>query len=56
MLGLGEGLGVWRELEPPLEWDELIPVIFFNAPENLRHMPFMLEEQERSRTTQIRLR
>jgi hypothetical protein len=24
-----------------------MPVIFFNAPENLRPVPFMLEEQER---------
>ena len=54
MLGLGVGLGVWRELEPPREWDELPPVTFLSAPETFHPMLFMFG-QERTRTTQIEL-
>jgi hypothetical protein len=43
MLGLGVGSGVWRKLELPQEQDELVPVIFFNAPESFRPIPFMVE-------------
>ena len=43
MLGVGVGSGVY-ELEPPRERDELPPVIFLNAPETFRPMPFMMEQ------------
>ena len=33
------------ELEPPRERDELPPIIFFNAPETFRPMPFMMEQK-----------
>ena len=42
MLGVGVGSG---ELEPPRERDELPPVIFLNAPETFRPMPFMKEQK-----------
>ena len=45
MLGVGVGSGVY-ELEPPREWDELPPVIFLNAPETFRPMPFMMEQKQ----------
>ena len=45
MLGVGICLGVY-ELEPPREWDELPPVIFLNAPETFRPMPFMMEQKK----------
>ena len=45
MLGVGVGLGVY-ELEPPRERDELPPVIFLNAPETFRPMPFMMERKQ----------
>ena len=45
MLGVGVGSGVY-ELEPPRERDELPPVIFFNAPETIRPMPFMMEQNK----------
>ena len=44
MLGVGVGSGVYK-LEPPREWDELPPVIFLNAPETFRPMPFMMEQK-----------
>ena len=44
MLGVGVGLGVY-ELEPPREQDELPPIIFLNAPETFRPMPFMMEQK-----------
>ena len=44
MLGGGIGSGVY-ELEPPRERDELPPVIFLNAPETFRPMPFMMEQK-----------
>ena len=44
MLGVGVGLGVYK-LEPPREQDELPPVIFLNAPETFRPMPFMMEQK-----------
>jgi hypothetical protein len=43
MIGLGVGSEVWRELEPPREQDELVLVIFFNAPEIFQPTPFMVE-------------
>ena len=33
------------ELEPPREWDELLPVIFLNAPKTFRPKPFMMEQK-----------
>ena len=45
MLGVGIGSGVY-ELEPPRERDELPPVIFLNAPETFRPMPFMMERKQ----------
>ena len=45
MLGVGVGSGVY-ELEPPRERDELPPVIFLNAPETFRPMPFMMEQKQ----------
>ena len=45
MVGVGIGLGVY-ELEPPRERDELPPVIFLNAPETFRPMPFMMEQRQ----------
>ena len=45
MLGVGVGSGVY-ELEPPQERDELPPVIFMNAPETFRPMPFMMEQRQ----------
>ena len=45
MLGLGVGSGVC-ELDPPRERDELPPVIFLNAPETFRPMPFMMERKQ----------
>ena len=42
MIGVGVGSGVY-ELEPPRERDEHPPVIFLNAPETFRPMPFMME-------------
>ena len=45
MLGVGVGSGVY-ELEPPRERDELPPVIFLNAPETFRSMPFMMEQKQ----------
>ena len=45
MLGVGVGSCVY-ELEPPRERDELPPVIFFNAPETIRPMPFMMEQNK----------
>ena len=45
MLGVGVGLGVY-ELEPPREQDELPPIIFLNAPETFRPMPFMMEQRQ----------
>jgi hypothetical protein len=50
MLGLGIGSGVWWELDPPRELDELAPVIFFNASEIFRPTPFIVE----ARRTRIR--
>ena len=44
MLGLGVGSGVC-ELDPPREWDELPHVIFLNAPETFRPMPFMVGQK-----------
>ena len=44
MLHVGVGLGVY-EVEPPRERDELPPVIFLNAPETFRPMPFMMEQK-----------
>jgi len=44
VLGVGVGSGVY-ELEPPQERDELPPVIFLNAPETFRPMPFMMEQK-----------
>ena len=44
MLGVGVGSGVC-ELEPPQEWDELPPVIFLNALETFRRMPFMIGQK-----------
>ena len=44
MLGVGVGSGVY-ELEPPRERDELPLVIFLNAPETFRPMPFMMEQK-----------
>ena len=44
MLGVGVYSGVY-ELEPPQERDELPPVIFLNAPETFRPMPFMMEQK-----------
>ena len=48
MLGVGVGSGVY-ELEPPLEWDELPPVIFLNALETFRPMPFMMDKTRATR-------
>jgi hypothetical protein len=45
VLGVGVGSGVY-ELEPPRERDELPPVIFLNAPETFRPMPFMIEQKQ----------
>ena len=45
MLGVGIGSGVY-ELEPPREQDELPLVIFLNAPETFRPMPFMMERKQ----------
>ena len=45
MLGVGVGSGVY-ELEPPLERDELSPVIFLNAPETFRPKHFMMEQTQ----------
>ena len=45
MLGVGVGSGVY-ELEPPHERDELPHVIFLNAPETFRPMPFMMERKQ----------
>ena len=45
MLGVGVGSGVY-ELEPPRKRDELPPVIFLNAPETFRPMPFMMEQKQ----------
>ena len=45
MLGVGVCSGVY-ELEPPQERDELPPVIFMNAPETFRPMPFMMEQRQ----------
>jgi hypothetical protein len=45
VLGVGVGSGVY-ELEPPRERDELPPVIFLNAPETFRPMPFMMEQKQ----------
>ena len=45
MLGVGVGSGVY-ELEPPQERDELPPVIFLNAPETFRPIPFMMERKQ----------
>ena len=45
MLGVGIGSDVY-ELEPPRERDELPPVIFLNAPDTFRPMPFMMEEKQ----------
>ena len=44
MLGVGVGSGVY-ELESPCEWNELPPVIFLNALETFRPMPFMMEQK-----------
>ena len=44
MLGVGVGSGVY-ELELAREQDELPPVIFLNAPETFRPMPFMMEQK-----------
>ena len=44
MLGVGVGSGVY-ELEPPHERDELPPVIFLNAPETFRPMPFLVGQK-----------
>ena len=44
MLGIDVGSGVY-ELEPPREWDELPPVIFLNASDTFRPMPFMMEQK-----------
>ena len=45
MLGVGIGSGVYK-FEPPREQDELPPVIFLNAPETFRPMPFMMEQKQ----------
>ena len=45
MLGVGIGSGAY-ELEPPRERDELPHIIFLNAPENFRPMPFMMEQKQ----------
>ena len=45
MLGVGVGSGLY-ELEPPSERDELPPVIFLNAPETFRPMPFKMEQKQ----------
>ena len=45
MLGVGICSGVY-ELEPPRERDELPPVIFLNALETFRPMPFMMEQRQ----------
>ena len=45
MLGVGVGSGVY-ELEPPRERDELPPIIFLNARETVRLMPFMKEQRQ----------
>ena len=45
MLGVGVGLGLY-DLDPPRERDELPPVIFLNAPESFRLMPFMMEQRQ----------
>ena len=45
MLGVGVCSGVY-ELEPPREQDELPPVIFLNALETVRPMPFMMEQRQ----------
>ena len=45
MLGVGVGSGVY-ELELPRERDELPPVIFLNALEIFRPMPFMMERKQ----------
>ena len=45
MLGVGVGSGVY-ELEPPRERDELPPVIFLNALETFRPMPFMIGQKQ----------
>ena len=34
-----------HELEPPRQRDELPPVIFLNAPETFRPMPFTMEQK-----------
>ena len=44
MLGVGIGSGVYK-LEPPRERDELPPIIFLNALETFRPMPFMMEQK-----------
>ena len=44
-VGVGVGLGVY-ELEPPRDLDELPPVIFLNAPETFRPMPFKMEQKQ----------
>ena len=41
MLGVGVGSGVC-ELELPRKWDEVPSIIFLNAPETFRPMPFMI--------------
>ena len=45
MIGVGVGSGVY-ELEPPREQDELLPIIFLNAPETFHPMPFMMEQKQ----------
>ena len=45
MLEVGVGSGVC-ELEPPRERDELPPVIFLNALETFRPMPFMIGQKQ----------
>ena len=44
MLGVGVDSGAYK-LEPPREREELPPVIFLNAPETFRPMPFMMEQK-----------
>jgi hypothetical protein len=45
VLGVGVGSGVY-ELEPSRERDELPPVIFLNALETYRPMPFMMQRKQ----------
>jgi hypothetical protein len=46
MLGLRVSSGVWWQLEPPPERDELVPFIFFKAPKIFQPMPFIVEAQK----------